>query len=241
MPGRMKLGLLLGTALTTIGFTTAAPAQEVKQDSKMSVRAAGVTNVTQQLLDNAAKDSNNFLHTNGNYAQTRFYPGKQINTSNVAKLHPAWIFQTEVKESMETTPIVVNGVMYVTTSFDHVYAINAKTGEEYWHYKHAMGPVTTYCCGPNNRGVAVYDDKVYLATLDSKLVALDAKTGSVAWQTQIADPTLGYSETMAPTAVNGKILIGTNGGEYGIRGFVRAYDAKSGKLIWNFDTTAEKS
>jgi alcohol dehydrogenase (cytochrome c) len=129
----------------------------------------------------------------------------------------------------------------VTTSFDHVYALNAKTGEEYWHYKHAMGPVTTYCCGPNNRGVAVYDDKVYLATLDSQLVALDAKTGSIVWQTQIADPTLGYSETMAPTAVNGKILIGTNGGEYGIRGFVRAYDAKTGKLIWNFDTIPEDS
>ena len=128
-------------------------------------------------------DENNFLHTNGNYDQTRYFPGKQINTSNVGKLHPAWIFQTEVKESQETTPIVVNGVMYVTTSFDHVYALNAKTGEEYWHYKHAMGPVTTYCCGPNNRGVAVYDDKVYLATLDSKLVALDAKTGSVVWQT----------------------------------------------------------
>jgi len=204
-------------------------------------KGAPATPVTQDQLNAAAGDSNNFLHTNGNYDQTRYFPGKQIDTSNVGKLHPAWIFQTEVKESMETTPIVVNGVMYVTTSFDHVYALNAKTGEEYWHYKHAMGPVTTYCCGPNNRGVAVYDDKVYLATLDSKLIALDAKTGSIVWQTQIADPTLGYSETMAPTAVNGKILIGTNGGEYGIRGFVRAYDAKTGKLIWNFDTTAEKS
>jgi PQQ-dependent dehydrogenase (methanol/ethanol family) len=204
-------------------------------------KGAPATPVTQEQLNAAAGDENNFLHTNGNYDQTRYFPGKQINTSNVGKLHPAWIFQTEVKESQETTPIVVNGVMYVTTSFDHVYALNAKTGEEYWHYKHAMGPVTTYCCGPNNRGVAVYDDKVYLATLDSKLVALDAKTGSIVWQTQIADPTLGYSETMAPTAVNGKILIGTNGGEYGIRGFVRAYDAKTGKLIWNFDTTAEKS
>ena len=104
-----------------------------------------------------------------------------------------------------------------------------------------MGPITTYCCGPNNRGVAVYNDKVYLATLDSKLVALDAKTGSLVWQTDIADPTLGYSETMAPTAVNGKILIGTNGGEYGIRGFVRAYDAETGKLVWNFDTIPENS
>ena len=204
-------------------------------------KGAPATPVTQDQLNAAAGDSSNFLHTNGNYDQTRYFPGKQINTSNVGKLHPAWIFQTEVKESLETTPIIVNGVMYVTTSFDHVYALNAKTGEEYWHYKHAMGPVTTYCCGPNNRGVAVYDDKVYLATLDSKLVALDAKTGSIVWQTQIADPTLGYSETMAPTAVNGKILIGTNGGEYGVRGFVRAYDAKTGKLAWNFDTIPENS
>ena len=87
--------------------------------------------VSQDQLNAAAGDANNFLHTNGNYDQTRYFPGKQINTSNVGKLHPAWIFQTEVKESMETTPIVVNGVMYVTTSFDHVYALNAKTGEEY--------------------------------------------------------------------------------------------------------------
>ena len=215
-------GEIAGTATTT---TKAAPASAVSQDQ----------------LSGAASDEANFLHTNGNYDQTRYYPGKQINTSNVAKLHPAWIFQTEVKESLETTPIVVNGVMYVTTSFNHVYAINAKTGEQYWHYKHKMGPITTYCCGPNNRGVAVYNDKVYMGTLDSKLVALDAKTGSLIWQTDIADPTLGYSETMAPTAVNGKILIGTNGGEYGIRGFVRAYDAESGKLVWNFDTIPENS
>jgi alcohol dehydrogenase (cytochrome c) len=241
MPGRMKLGLLLGTALTTIGFTTAAPAQEVKQDSKMSVRAAGVTNVTQQLLDNAAKDSNNFLHTNGNYAQTRFYPSKQINTSNVAKLHPAWIFQTEVKESMETSPIVVNGTMFATTSYSHVYAIDAKTGAELWHFKPKLGAITTYCCGPNNRGVAVADDKVFVATLDAKLVALDAKTGNVVWEQKLADPEDGYSETMAPTVVKAKVLIGTNGGEYGIRGFVRAYNAADGKLLWNFDTIPENS
>ncbi|MBV9290526.1 MAG: PQQ-binding-like beta-propeller repeat protein, partial [Hyphomicrobiales bacterium] len=137
--------------------------------------------------------------------------------------------------------IVVNGVMFITTSFSHVYALNAATGEELWHYKHNMGPITTYCCGPNNRGVAVLDDKVYLATLDSKLVALDAKTGKPVWTVTVADPELGYSETMAPTAVNGNILIGTNGGEYGIRGFVRAYDAKTGKQIWNFDTIPENS
>ena len=142
---------------------------------------------------------------------------------------------------METSPIVVNGVMYVTTSFDHVYALNAQTGEQLWHYKHDMGPITVYCCGPNNRGAAVYGDKVYIATLDAKLVALDAKTGKLVWSQQIADPSLGYSETMAPTAVDGKILVGTNGGEYGIRGFVKAYDANDGKLLWTFDTIPENS
>ena len=205
-------------------------AHEIEQGEDDHEDSAPATSVSQDMLNGAASDANNFLHTNGNYDQTRYFPGKQINTSNVGKLHPAWIFQTEVKESMETTPIVVDGVMYVTTAFDHVYALNAKTGEQYWHYKHKMGPITTYCCGPNNRGVAVYGDKVYMATLDAKLVALDAKTGSLLWETEIADPELGYSETMAPTAVDGKILIGTNGGEYGIRGFVRAYDAETGKL-----------
>ena len=169
---------------TNVGATVTNTAASWTTTTKATPASA----VSQDQLSGAAKDEANFLHTNGNYDQTRYFPGKQINTSNVGKLHPAWIFQTEVKESMQTTPIVVNGVMYVTTSFDHVYALNAKTGEEYWHYKHAMGPITTYCCGPNNRGVAVYDDKVYLATLDSKLVALDAKTGSIVWQTQIADP-----------------------------------------------------
>jgi PQQ-dependent dehydrogenase (methanol/ethanol family) len=232
--------LVLATAVAFSALNPAA-AQEVQNKGKNAAASAPAITVSQEMLSNAASDSKQFLHTNGNYAQTRYYPDNQINTSNVSKLRPAWIFQMDVKESLETSPIVVGDVMYVTTSFDHIYAINAKTGEQYWHYKHKMGPITTYCCGPNNRGVAVYEDKVYFATLDAKLVALDAKTGSLLWETQIADPEEGYSETMAPTAVNGKILIGTNGGEYGIRGFMRAYDAKTGKLVWNFNTTAENS
>ena len=214
-----------------------ASAQEVKTAAKYG----DMLTVTQDLLNRAGGDGNNFLHTNGDYNQLRFYPNRQINVSNVARLRPAWIFQTEVKESLETTPIVVNGIMYVTTSFNHVYALDARTGEELWHYKQKLGPVTIYCCGPNNRGVAVYGDMVYMGTLDSKLVALDAKTGKLVWQVDIADPELGYSETMAPTAVNGKILIGTNGGEYGVRGFVKAFDAKTGKLLWTFHTIPENS
>jgi len=243
MTGKLIARLSTGASFAALAFLAgAASAQEVNSGGAAGAAAAAMIKpVSQADLDNAAADKANFLQTNGNYAQTRFYPADQINVGNVAKLHPAWIFQTEVKESLETSPIVVNGVMYVTTSFSHVYALNAKTGEEIWHYKPKLGPVTTYCCGPNNRGVAVYDDKVYVATLDAKLVALDAKTGAEVWSKQIADPELGYSETMAPTAVKGKILIGTNGGEYGIRGFVRAYDAKTGDLVWNFDTIPENS
>jgi PQQ-dependent dehydrogenase (methanol/ethanol family) len=211
------------------------------QGTKQPAPAASAPSVTQSMLDGAANDGKNFLLTNGDYAQKRFYPNGQINTGNVKRLHPAWIFQTEVKESLETSPIVVNGVMYVTTSFSHVYALNAQTGEELWHYKHQLGPITTYCCGPNNRGVAVSEDKVYLGTLDGKLVALDTKTGNKVWQSDVGDPEAGYSETMAPTAVKGKILIGTNGGEYGIRGFVKAFDAKDGKLLWTFNTIPESS
>jgi PQQ-dependent dehydrogenase (methanol/ethanol family) len=238
--GSHAYAAVLGIGLALAAFGPAL-AQEIEHKGKDTSAGAPASSVSQEQLSNAASDSKQFLHTNGNYSQTRYYPDKQINTSNVAKLHPAWIFQMEVKESLETTPIIVGDVMYVTTSFDHVYAINAKTGEQYWHYKHKMGPITTYCCGPNNRGVAVFEDKVYLATLDAKLVALDAKTGSLLWETEIADPEAGYSETMAPTVANGKVLIGTNGGEYGIRGFVKAYDAKTGKLVWTFDTTPEKS
>ncbi len=196
--------------------------------------------VSQARLDGADKDGANFLHSNMNYAQTRYYPAAQINTTNVARLKPAFIFQTEVLESMETAPIVVDGIMYITTSYNHVYALDAVTGKEFWHYKHKMGPVTTYCCGPNNRGVAILNDRLYMGTLDARLVSLDAKTGKVLWQTQIADPELGYSETMAPVAVNGKVLIGTNGGEYGVRGFVKAFDANDGKLLWTFHAIPEK-
>ncbi len=234
---RQFLAATAVAALACLGYAQPGASQEVKGASKWG----DMNTVSQDLLNRAAGDGNNFLHTNGNYHQTRYYPNRQINVGNVQKLRPAWIFQTEVRDSLETSPIVVNGVMYVTTSFNHVYALDARTGEELWHFKHKMGPITVYCCGPNNRGVAVYGDMVYMATLDAKMLALDAKTGKLVWETQIADPELGYSETMAPTAVDGKILIGTNGGEYGIRGFVKAYDAKSGKLLWTFYTIPENS
>jgi alcohol dehydrogenase (cytochrome c) len=241
---RMVSMLALAGAMSLATASIAANAAEEVKGGAMMKAAPGTpatTSVSQDLLDKAANDSANFLQTNGNYAQTRFHPAKQINAGNVKALHAAWIFQTDILDTLETSPIVVNGVMYVTTAFDHVYALNAKTGQQIWEYKHKMGPITTYCCGPNNRGVAVYGDNVYVATLDAKLLALDAKSGEVKWSKDVADPEKGYSETMAPTAVKGMILLGTNGGEYGIRGFVKAFDAATGDLKWTFDTIPEDS
>jgi alcohol dehydrogenase (cytochrome c) len=232
---------LLAAALAA-GFTGSALAAEIEgATTTMSAPVpTKLVPVTQAMLDGSESDKNNWLHSNMAYTNSRFYQGSQIHTGNVGKLKPAFIFQTEVKESNETSPIVINGVMYLTTSYNHIYAIDATNGQEFWHYKHKMGPVTTYCCGPNNRGVAVSEGTLFMGTLDAKLVALDAKTGKVLWETEIADPDLGYSETMAPVAVDGKVLIGTNGGEYGVRGFVKAYDAKSGKLLWTAYSIPDK-
>jgi alcohol dehydrogenase (cytochrome c) len=238
----MALNKMLKTlAATSLVVAGSAYAQEPIAGAGIKpIPMPNAGTVSQSMLNSAIKDSKNWLHPNGNYEQTRHHAAAQINTGNVAKLRPAFVFQTGIVESMETAPIVANGVMYVTTSYNHVYAINATTGEQYWHFKHKIGPVSTYCCGPNNKGVAIADGKLFMGTLDAKLVALDAKTGKLLWETQIADPELGYSETMAPAVVDGKVLIGTNGGEYGVRGFVKAYDANSGKLSWTFHTIPEK-
>jgi alcohol dehydrogenase (cytochrome c) len=231
-----------GTVLAAgIAFALGAGAQEVQQ--KPATTGGGVpknVNVTQEALTKAGGQGVNWLHTNGSYDQQRFYPGTQISNQNVKNLRVAYVFQTEVVESMETAPIVIDGVMFLTTSYNHVYAVDAATGKEFWHYKHKMGPVTTFCCGPNNRGVAISGGKLFMGTLDAKLVALDAKTGKLLWETQIADPEKGYSETMSPTVIDNKVLIGTNGGEYGIRGFVKAFNADDGKLLWTFYTIPEK-
>lgn len=235
-------GFLINSALfVALGTVISlALAQEMQKGGTTGAGVPKNVSVSQDMLNGAGKQGANWLHTHGNYDQTRFYPGTQISSKNVDKLRPVFAFQTEVVESMEVAPIVVDGVMFITTSYNHVYALDAVTGKEFWHYKHKMGLVTTFCCGPNNRGVAISGGKLFMGTLDAKLLALDAKSGKVLWETQIADPEKGYSETMAPTVVDNKVLIGTNGGEYGIRGFVKAFDADSGKLIWTFYTIPEK-
>jgi PQQ-dependent dehydrogenase (methanol/ethanol family) len=235
---RACTAVVIGVGLGCFG---AAGAQEVTGGATTTAKAMPTSpSVSQAALDAAAGDAKNWIHSNGSYEQTRYYTGNQINAGNVGKMKPAFVFQTAVLESMQTAPIVVDGVMFLTTSFNHVYAIDAVTGEEFWHYKHKVGPIVTVCCGNNNRGVAIEGGKLFMGTIDAKLVALDAKTGKLLWEKQIADPEKGYSETMAPAVVDGKVLIGTNGGEYGVRGFVKAFNAADGNLLWTFYTIPER-
>ena len=172
----------------------------------------------------------------GNDWNQRYSTLKQITTGNVGQLTVRKIFQTGIDRlgSFENTPIVQNGVMYVTTPYNTAMAYDLNTNKELWRYTHKLG-TTIFCCGPNNRGVAIHGGAhVYMGTLDARLVALDAKTGAVLWDKEVADPTFGYSITHAPLVVGDNIIVGVSGGEYGIRGHVTAYNAGSGEQVWRW-------
>jgi PQQ-dependent dehydrogenase (methanol/ethanol family) len=169
------------------------------------------------------------------YDNQRFSPLTQVTTANVAQLVPVAAYQMNVDRAagLEATPIVAGGVLYMTTSYDNVLAFDLRTNRRLWQYNHRLG-TAIFCCGPVNRGVAVVGDKVFVATLDAHLVALDARTGRVQWDITTHSADSGYSHTSAPLVVGNKVIIGVAGGEYGIRGNVTAYDVETGKQIWRF-------
>jgi PQQ-dependent dehydrogenase (methanol/ethanol family) len=185
-------------------------------------------------------DGANWLLDGRTYDNQRYSPLTQVNAGNVASLTPVALLQTGMTASFETTPVVVNGVMYLTTpvvnSRMKVIALNAATGERLWETTDNLG-LFQICCGPVNRGVAVGYGKVYVVTLDDRLIALDATNGNVLWSKTIADPRLGYSETMAPQIYKNDIIVGSAGGEWAIRGFVAAYDANTGAQNWRWEST----
>ncbi|MEO6057259.1 MAG: PQQ-binding-like beta-propeller repeat protein [Gemmatimonadales bacterium] len=172
----------------------------------------------------------------GNDANQRYSTLKTISTANVAQLVPRMIFQTGITKmgSFENTPIVSKGVMYVTTPYNTAMAYDLTTKKELWRYEHKLG-TTIFCCGPNNRGVAIHGGAhLYMGTLDAHLVALDAKDGKVMWDKEVADPAFGYSITHAPLIIGDNVIVGVSGGEYGIRGHVTAYNAVSGEQVWRW-------
>ncbi len=169
------------------------------------------------------------------YTNDRFSPLTAINTGNVSNLQLAWKYNTGIFKSFETSPVISDGVMYITTPLGHTVALDAATGRKLWEHVETTGR-TIICCASVNRGAAVYGGRVYVATLDARLVALDAKTGKSVWNVRVGDNTHGYSLTAAPLAADGKIIIGISGGEYGIRGYVSAFDPATGALLWRWYT-----
>jgi alcohol dehydrogenase (cytochrome c) len=199
----------------------------------VSIAAAGpienYSPVTADRLKNP--EPGNWMHYRRTYDGQGYSPLDQINTSNVKSLTPVWTFSTGVVEGHEAPPIINNGIMFVATPSGQVIALNAKTGDEYWRYKRQL-PDDLFQLHPTNRGVGLWQDKVYLATTDDHLVALEAKTGKVVWDTKVQDYKKGQYLTLMPLVVDGKVIVGGSGGEFGVRGYVVAFDAESGKELW---------
>ena len=192
--------------------------------------------VTFDRLRGTADEPRNWLTYSGDYFSQRYSELDQIGPDNVGDLALQWVYQTAVAGPWQTTPIVVDGVMYLTQRPNDIVALDARTGRVFWIYRYPTSPNHLACCGANNRGVAVLGDKVYMATLDAHVVAIDATTGVEVWNTRVADMTLAYAFTLAPLAVEGKIIVGSTGGDQGIRGFIAALDAETGEEVWRFYT-----
>jgi PQQ-dependent dehydrogenase (methanol/ethanol family) len=195
-------------------------------------------NVDASRLINADQQPGNWMSYGRTYSEQRFSPLKQINDQNVGQLALAWYVDLDTRRGQEATPIVVDGVMYFTTAWSRVFAVKAATGEKLWSYDPKVPPewAINACCDVVNRGVAVWQGKVFVGTLDGRLVALDAASGKAVWETLTIDPHHRYTITGAPRVVKGKVLVGNGGAEFGVRGYISAYDADTGKIVWRFYT-----
>jgi alcohol dehydrogenase (cytochrome c) len=249
----LTVGSLSKVSLSNIQSKTAANSPNTNE----IVRAAPPTrnvyahlpagadvNVTDSMMLNAGADENNWLLDGRSYDNQRYSPLNQITADNIKSLGLVAVAQTGMTASFETTPIVTNGVMYITTpvvdSKMKIMALNATTGERLWEVTYNLGQFLI-CCGPVNRGVAAGYGNVYVVTLDDHLLALDASDGHIVWNTSIVDSRYGYSETLAPQIYDGMIIVGSAGGEWALRGFVAAYDAKTGRQRWRWMSTDPKS
>jgi len=233
MPARMvfSLGAILALLIVAgCGSKPKSPATAQESATPANVDASRSTNADQQ--------PGNWMSYGRTYSEQRFSPLKQINDQNVGQLALAWYVDLDTRRGQEGTPIVVDGVMYFTTAWSKVFAVKAATGEKLWSYDPKVPPewAVNACCDVVNRGVAVWQGKVFVGTLDGRLVALDAASGKPVWEILTIDAHFPYTITGAPRVVKGKVLIGNGGAEYGVRGYISAYDAASGKMVWRFYT-----
>jgi quinohemoprotein ethanol dehydrogenase len=239
----LVIGVLIGNATEKTKTVTAGQPQvllpQSKVDRSKSPAAPAFSAATLDALPNF-----NWITNGGSLANQRYSPLTQINTSNVGQLKGVWMKQlktvaTSAKYSAENQPIVYNGVMYISTGADEVFAMDVASGDVKWKYDAQLDQsISTACCGWNSRGVAIGDGKVYLGQLDNRVVALDMRTGKVLWTRKVDRWQDGYTITMAPLYFNGRVVVGLAGGEFGVRGRVEALDAKTGGEAWRFYTTA---
>ena len=196
--------------------------------------------VTSERLLETAQEPRNWLMYSGGYDSQRHTTLTGITPANVADLQLEWVYQVRSRagaaEKFEATPLVVDGVMYTVTPPNDLVALDALTGRAFWIYSHTPSQDARVCCGRINRGVAIHGDTLFMGTIDAHLLAIDARTGRLKWDVEVADPALGYALTLAPLIVKDKVVIGPAGGEYGIRGFIAAYDVETGNEEWRFNT-----
>lgn len=194
--------------------------------------------VNEARLLGAANDTANWLTHGRTYAEQRYVPLSRINADNVSRLGLAWHFDFPTHRGIEATPLIIDGVMFVTSSWSMVFALDARTGKEIWRYDSEVPRIWARyaCCDVVNRGVAAWGDSVFVGTLDGYLVALDRVTGELKWRVNTIDRGQPYTITGAPRVIKGKVIIGNGGGEFGVRGYVSAFDAETGEQVWRFYT-----
>jgi alcohol dehydrogenase (cytochrome c) len=223
--------------VAAIGFVGGCGERDAR-DGEGRAPAAEVTDAREAdaAIRRAMADSGSWPSYGRDYTNRRFSPLRQITPANAGQLDLAWKYETGIHQAFETSPVVAGGVMYFSTPLNHVVALDAATGQKKWEYAHEYEGPTVHCCGPVNRGIAVYGGRVYMGALDARLVALDAESGKKVWDVRVGDNTKGYALNGPPVAAAGKVIIGISGAEYGIRGYVTAYDAASGDQVWRFYT-----
>lgn len=224
--GRARIAALLGATILACGALTTARAEDATQNYKP---------VTDERLANPEPE--NWLQYRGNYAGWGYSPLDKITPENVSRLVPAWTLSTGVMDGHQSPPIVNNGIMFISTPQAQVLAVDARDGTVLWRYQKDLPP-ELFQLHPTNRGVGLYGDKVYVATTDACVVALEAKTGKVAWTKCVANWKDGYYMTLSPLMAKGKVVVGVSGGEFGIRGFITALDAETGNEAWKTYTVA---
>jgi len=197
--------------------------------------------VLASVLPTYTQTADNWTTYGKNYSGWRYSELGEINSSNVARLAPRWVFQTGVPGNMETTPLIADGLMFLTAASNHAFALDLLTGKPYWHYAKTPPKVLDLCCGEVNRGFAKIRNKLFKVNIEDRLIALDSRSGAVLWDIELGDYRKGYSGTAAPLGIAEKNLVitGTAGAEFGIRGFVDAYNADTGKRVWRFYTVPE--